>query len=72
MLRQDVIERLRNEEGVLRESFALRSVALFGSVARNQAQPGSDIDLLGVHVDVVSAAGLGTRHEAVRREARAL
>jgi len=46
MLRRDVIERLRNEEGVLRESFALRSVALFGSIARNQARPGSDIDLL--------------------------
>lgn len=46
MLRQDVIERLRDEEGVLRESFALRSVALFGSIARNQANPGSDIDLL--------------------------
>lgn len=46
MLRRDVIERLRDEEGVLRESFALRSVALFGSIARNQARPGSDIDLL--------------------------
>lgn len=46
MLRRDVIERLRDEEGVLRESFALQSVALFGSVARDQAESGSDIDLL--------------------------
>lgn len=45
MLRQDILERLR-DEGVLRGSFALRSVALFGSIARNQAKPGSDIDLL--------------------------
>ncbi len=72
-----------------------RDVRVFGSVARGEDGPGSDIDLLvsfgadatlydqvalteeleallGVHVDVVSAAGLGTRHEAVRREARAL
>jgi predicted nucleotidyltransferase len=49
-----------------------RDVRVCGSVARGEDGPGSDIDLLGVHVDVVSAAGLGTRHEAVRREARAL
>lgn len=70
-------------------------VRVFGSVARGEDRPGSDIDLLttfdadatlydqvalteeleallGVHVDVVSAAGLSARHEAVRREARAL
>lgn len=72
-----------------------RGVRVFGSVARGEDHPGSDIDLLvsfaadatlydqvalteeleallGVHVDVVSAAGLSARHDAVRREAHAL
>jgi len=72
-----------------------RDVRAFGSVARGEDRPGSDIDLLvsfdadatlydqvaltedleallGVHVDVVSAAGLSARHDAVRREARSL
>jgi uncharacterized protein len=72
-----------------------RDVRVFGSVARGEDRPGSDIDLLvsfaadatlydqvalteeieallGVHVDVVSAAGLSARHDAVRREAQAL
>jgi uncharacterized protein len=70
-------------------------VRVFGSVARGEDRPGSDIDmlvsfaadatlydqvalteeletLLGVHVDVISSAGLSARHDAVRREARAL
>lgn len=70
-------------------------IRVFGSVARGDDHPGSDIDflvsfakdatlydqvalsedlaeLLGVPVDVVSAAGLSARHAAIRDEARAL
>ncbi len=68
---------------------------VFGSIARGDDRPGSDVDLLvtfapkaslydhvalteeleallGVHVDVVSAAGLGERHDGIRQEARRL
>ena len=46
MRKQDILDRLRTDRDVLRQSFAVRSMALFGSVARDQAQSGSDIDLL--------------------------
>ncbi len=46
MQRDDAITILRTAESVLRERFAVRSLALFGSVARNQAVLGSDVDLL--------------------------
>lgn len=68
------------------------SIAVFGSVARGEQRPGSDVDflvefergaslldliklqddleaLLGCSVDVVSAGGLKTRDEHIRREA---
>lgn len=67
-------------------------VQVFGSVARGEDRPGSDLDLLvtleegtslfdlavlqadledllGISVDVVSAGGLGPRHEQILREA---
>ncbi|HRY08971.1 MAG: helix-turn-helix domain-containing protein [Actinobacteria bacterium] len=70
-------------------------VRVFGSVARGDDRPGSDVDLLvtfattatlydqvaltdeleallGIHVDVVSSAGLGARHDNIGREARPL
>lgn len=46
MRKQDILDRLRTDRDVLRRSFAVRSMSLFGSVARDQAQSGSDIDLL--------------------------
>ena len=42
----DVMERLRSCRPILEERFGLRKVFVFGSVARNQAQAHSDIDLL--------------------------
>jgi predicted nucleotidyltransferase len=37
---------LNDHEAALRERFGVRHLALFGSVARNEAHPGSDVDLL--------------------------
>jgi hypothetical protein len=41
-----VLARLRADEPTLRAEYAVRSLALFGSAARGQAGPASDIDLL--------------------------
>ena len=42
---QAVLDRLRAHEAELR-SLGVRNLALFGSVARGEAAPGSDVDLL--------------------------
>jgi uncharacterized protein len=44
--RQRVLGTLRAHERELRERFGVRSLALFGSVARGAARRGSDVDLL--------------------------
>lgn len=77
------------------DRYKASEVEVFGSVARGQDQPGSDVDLLvrftadaslfdqvglaqdledllGVHVDVVSMAGLRDSHGSIRAEARPL
>ena len=46
MARVDVIQTLREHRDELRERFGVRSLALFGSVARGDAGEGSDVDLL--------------------------
>jgi predicted nucleotidyltransferase len=45
MTRDQVIATLRNHQQELRQRGVLHA-ALFGSVARNEAKPGSDIDIL--------------------------
>jgi predicted nucleotidyltransferase len=45
MRRQDVIQRLADRREELAR-FGVRSLALFGSVVRDQAQPTSDVDIL--------------------------
>ena len=45
MDRDEVIDRLRRREADLRRH-RVRSLRLFGSVARGEATPGSDVDLL--------------------------
>ena len=46
MNRQDVIETLSRHKAELRQQFGLATVALFGSLARGEGTPASDIDLL--------------------------
>jgi predicted nucleotidyltransferase len=43
--RADVLERLHRSEAEIR-GFGVRRLALFGSFARDEAQPSSDVDLL--------------------------
>ncbi len=44
--RQRVLERLSQEQAKLRRDFHVASLALFGSLARDEATERSDIDLL--------------------------
>lgn len=46
MTREEALQRIRETFPVLQEAYGLNSIDIFGSVARNEAQPGSDIDLL--------------------------
>jgi predicted nucleotidyltransferase len=46
MERETVLKILRGQQEELAERFSVRSLALFGSVARNQSTPDSDVDLL--------------------------
>jgi predicted nucleotidyltransferase len=62
MSNQDVLETLRKNEGALRAR-GVRHAALFGSRARGDPRPDSDIDILieiepGAVTDVFSYAGL--------------
>jgi uncharacterized protein len=93
MTLQELRENYRDEILRLAERYGARNVRVFGSVARGDAQPGSDVDflvefepgrslfdhgglyhyleeLLGCHVDVVSAVGLKAHlRDAVLQEA---
>jgi predicted nucleotidyltransferase len=46
MTRDDALEKLRAVLPEVRRTFAVKSLALFGSVARGEAGPDSDVDLL--------------------------
>jgi uncharacterized protein len=48
MKRNDVLAILTEHEDELREKYGVESLSLFGSVARDEAQPNSDVDLLVV------------------------
>ena len=50
MRRDEVLRILREHRNQLRKQFGVKSLWLFGSVARDEAGPNSDIDLL-VEVD---------------------
>lgn len=43
---QETIELLSSRMPEIRRRFGVRELAIFGSVARNQARPGSDVDVL--------------------------
>jgi predicted nucleotidyltransferase len=46
MTRDDVLRLLREHRDELRQEFGVKSLVLFGSVARDQAAEASDVDLL--------------------------
>jgi hypothetical protein len=46
MKRSDVLRILHEKRGKLSEKYGVKSLALFGSVARDEACPDSDVDLL--------------------------
>src|SRR5262245_32673949 len=46
MNRQDILTALSDELGAIRRRFGVRELAVFGSVARDEARAGSDLDLL--------------------------
>src|SRR5882762_4422108 len=57
MRRDDVIAKLKETESVLRD-FGVAALYLFGSHARDEASPDSDVD---VFVDVAPGAAFGLR-----------
>ncbi|MEA2238334.1 MAG: uncharacterized protein QOC81_3058 [Thermoanaerobaculia bacterium] len=46
MTREEILETLRRSREELRRDFGVESMALFGSAARGDAGPSSDIDVL--------------------------
>jgi predicted nucleotidyltransferase len=46
MNKQDIIETIKSEKPFLKEQFGVEEIALFGSYARGENNPDSDIDLL--------------------------
>lgn len=46
MTRDTVLEILNEHQQQLREQYGVKSLAIFGSVARNEAETASDVDLL--------------------------
>ena len=49
MSRDQVLALLHQALPELREKYGLRDLSLFGSVARDEAGPGSDVDLLATY-----------------------
>jgi predicted nucleotidyltransferase len=46
MKREDVIRIIQAHQAELRQEYGVKSLALFGSVVRDEARPSSDVDLL--------------------------
>lgn len=46
MKREEALRQIRGAFPLLQEVYGLNSIDIFGSVAKDEAQPGSDIDLL--------------------------
>ena len=46
IVKEDILQLLRENFGLMRERFAVGKIGLFGSYTRDEVAPGSDIDLL--------------------------
>ena len=46
MNRRDILDRLKSEAPALRRKYAVKSLAVFGSMARGDDRDGSDVDVL--------------------------
>jgi len=46
MKRNEILKTLRAHRDELRQRFGVKSLAVFGSVARGEARPDSDVDIL--------------------------
>jgi len=58
MKRDDVLKILAGQRGALRQQFGVKSLALFGSVARDDPMETSDVDLLVEFARPVGLFGL--------------
>ena len=65
-VRENILEKLRSVRSGLEEEFPIHRLAIFGSVARGEATPESDIDVL---VEIEPSVGLGFVVLADRLEA---
>jgi uncharacterized protein len=64
--RQDVIDLLHQHKPEWRSLFGIQDLALFGSLARNEAFPGSDVDLC-VNLDPPDPLALVHFQQAVQQ-----
>ena len=68
MTREEAIHILHQALPGLKERYGILDLAIFGSVARNEAGPGSDVDLLvtfGPNSDLLDLVNLGFTLEAL-------
>ena len=65
MRKREALERLRRHADAIR-ALGARSLYLFGSTARDEARPGSDIDLFVDYDDAFSAIELVCLRDRVR------
>lgn len=70
MQRDEALRILREHRDELRREFAVSSLSIFGSVARDEARPESDVDMLvefvpGSHPTLFTLAGLHAYLEEV-------
>lgn len=63
MTRDEALRVLHEHNEELREKYAVQSLSLFGSVARDEAHPDSDVDLLVEFTRPVGLFGLAAVQE---------
>jgi predicted nucleotidyltransferase len=51
MRRNEVLEKLKSVKPILKARFGIETLALFGSVSRDEASPSSDVDLAIISIE---------------------